>query len=129
MPAGTGFPASANVSIIAAGAPCGVREVSSRRIICETGPAPAAVLPPFSGGQGVLHERWTESIPVIAGDGLLITPPEAAGVRQVAATFEAHFLDETPPFVERMTAIVDHADLPSGKPTTILIDRFHYRNV
>ena len=104
--AGSGFPGvnSSNLMVTAAGAPCTVLQTSMQRITCRTTAALPEPGPPFAGTQGVLHERWLESV---AGEEQeLGYPGWAPNVTRRLATFDVPLEADSGPFVERLTAVL-----------------------
>lgn len=97
MPSGTGIPAinSSNVSVTAAGAPCYVREINTRRILCITTPAAqlqvrrAAVPDPrklfVPDNENAATERKTPSLLLLLlGNQLLLQKNSLSQISQIS---------------------------------------------
>lgn len=63
--------------------------------------------PPYSGAQGVKHERWYADVNLTNPNAMLTVPATPPDVSQVLSNLELPLdLEETRPFIERLSTIV-----------------------
>ncbi len=105
--AGTGFPNSegSEVTIVAAGSPCLVKESSRSMLRCLTTEA-VQLTQPFVGNQGVRRMLWRTNALTTDPDRALSLPDTEANLSENLSAFSAALDDEAVPSVQLLTSIL-----------------------